>query len=490
MTNDPHQAAQRLVWRNTLFLVTAQFLVVPLSVITNILVARFLGPKDFGYLYLATTFATLAFLIVEFGQSGALAGLVAAQRSRSGELLGSALAWRAAALVPVALILFGLSRTLGHSHDFQIVLALMLLISALGTVSMACHDILRGYERTDIGAITFVGWKVLILVVTMAVLWRGGDLHVLLQAQAGCTAIGALVMLYMLRCVRAPKPTMRLQAVRELLIAGGPFLALALAITLQENVDAAFLAQFASAEAVGWHAAARKVIGLLIFPSSALIAALYPTLSRLRTQDQAQFISTTASALRVTVLLAVPLATGCALFPELGVWMFNGATFGPTADNLRILSLYLLLVYFSMPIGCALMASGHQRAWVVLQLGCVMVSVVLNPWLVPWSQSHFANGGLGVCIAIVLSEVVMVVGGSWLAFRALSTTLFDRMLWRCAAVALLGGAAMALIALLMRDYSAWLTAPAAVAAYGGVLAIGGLLRTTQLNQVRALFAGR
>lgn len=489
MTHDPHQAAQRLVWRNTLFLVAAQVLVVPLSVITNILVARFLGPKDFGYLYLATTFATLAFLIVEFGQSGALAGLVAAQRSRSGQLLGSALAWRALAIAPVALILFGISRTLGHAHDFQIVLALMLLIAALGSVSMACHDILRGYERTDIGAVTFVAWKVLMLLVTAAVLTTGGGLRLLLQAQAGCTAIGALVMLYMLRFVRLPKPTLHLPTMRELLVAGGPFLALALAITLQENVDAAFLAKFASPDAVGWHAAARKVIGLLIFPSSALVAALYPTLSRLRSQDPAQFISTTASALRVTVLLAVPLAVGCALFPQLGVWMFNGAMFGPTADNLRILSLYLLLVYFSMPIGSALMASGHQRAWVVLQLGCVMVSVVLNPWLVPWCQLHFDNGGLGLCMAIVLSEAVMVAGGSWLASRALSTSLFDRRLWRSLVVALLGGVAMMLIAMLMRDYSAWVTAPIAITAYSGVLAAGGLLRSAQLNQVRALFAG-
>ena len=48
----------RLVLRNTLMLVGAQLLGMPLSIVLNAMMARYLGPEDFGYIYLASTFAS------------------------------------------------------------------------------------------------------------------------------------------------------------------------------------------------------------------------------------------------------------------------------------------------------------------------------------------------------------------------------------------------------------------------------------------------
>ena len=49
------------------------------------------------------------------------------------------------------------------------------------------------------------------------------------------------------------------------------------------------------------------------------------------------------------------------------------------------------------------------------------MSLVLNPLLVPWFQQRAGNGGLGVSVATVVSEVLMVAGGFWLAPEAFST---------------------------------------------------------------------
>jgi Na+-driven multidrug efflux pump len=148
-----------------------------------------------------------------------------------------------------------------------------------------------------------------------------------------------------------------------------------------------------------------------------------------------------------------------------------------------------LLVYFSMPLSSILMSSGKQRPWVVLQLACVAVSVLIDPWLIPWCQSNFGNGGLGVCIATVLSEVMMVAGGIWLAQQQLSG-LFDKQLFRNTLIALLGGAIMAIVAMLLRGYSSWWVAPVALLAYVGVLFVSGLLNRSQLQQMRTLFSRR
>src|SRR6476620_9040954 len=90
---------QGSVLKNTLILVGAQFLGMPLSIVVNAALGRKLGPTDFGYLNLAGTFCTFGFLFVEWGHGGLMPAAIAQNRERTGALLGSSLAWRVGSAV-------------------------------------------------------------------------------------------------------------------------------------------------------------------------------------------------------------------------------------------------------------------------------------------------------------------------------------------------------------------------------------------------------
>lgn len=475
--------SQRLVLRNTLYLVAAQVIAVPLSVLVNAVVARTLGPTEFGHLYLATTFASFAFLFVEWGQSGTLTGSVARDRLRAGELLGSGLAWRAGAAVFVSILLTAACFMLRYDGHFLSVLGLVLLVSALGTISMACHDVFRGFERTDFGAATYVAWQLLTAIVVVPTLLLGGRLPSLLIAQSICAGIGAVFLLHSLASMGITKFSVNLSTIKELFTSGTPFLMFGIVIALQPNIDALFLSKLASADAVGWHAAARKLTGLLIYPAVALISALYPTLCRLHVEDRAAFGATVASALRITTIVAVPIALSCAWFPDIGIRIFSRDSYAPAENNLRVLALYLLLVYFSMPLGSSLTAAGKQRAWAVTQFACVVISVVLDPWLIPWFQTRTGNGGLGVCVSTVISEIFMVAAGLCLLPKGILDWSLRRKLYS----ALSAGVVMSAIAWSLSSFSPFLAAPLALIAYVASLWITGGIDRAQLEALRTLF---
>ena len=215
----------------------------------------------------------------------------------------------------------------------------------------------------------------------------------------------------------------------------------------------------------------RKLVGVLVFPASALTMALYPDLCRLHGEDVVSFKRLASSSLRMTTILVVPIAAGCALYPEIGIALFSRKAFGPAADDLRILAVFVFLVYFSMALGIALLTAGRQRAWAMVQAVCVVVSVVLNPPLIRWFQAHITNGGLGICVTVVASEVLMVGAGVVLAPKG----IFDRSLVRQLFVTFVAGGVMALVAWLLSGLSPFLAAPVAVTAYGvGLFALGGI----------------
>ena len=66
----PARPAEALVARNALILFVGQVAVMPLSLLLNAVMARHLGPQDFGYFYLAGQFASFGFLVADFGLGG------------------------------------------------------------------------------------------------------------------------------------------------------------------------------------------------------------------------------------------------------------------------------------------------------------------------------------------------------------------------------------------------------------------------------------
>ena len=195
------------------------------------------------------------------------------------------------------------------------------------------------------------------------------------------------------------------------ILAGGvPFVVWAIVVNAQPTIDAVLLSVLAPTSVIGWYAASWKLAGILIFPATMLAAALYPALSRLHPQSSARYGELMDAALRATVLVGVLSAAGTYLFADAAVAVIYGPVgFEPAADNLRILAVYLLLVFVNITLGAAIMAGGAQTRWIVAKLLSVVLATALSVVLVPLAQGRSGNGGLGCATAMAVSEVLMFI---------------------------------------------------------------------------------
>jgi O-antigen/teichoic acid export membrane protein len=465
------------VFRSAGLVVVARVIAAPVSILLNAVAARTLGAGDFGLLYQALTFSTFAFLFVEWGQPNVLTARVATRSAPIGELLGSAVASRVCAAVLAGCIVPLVCALAGYGREFVVVLSLTMLTATFATVSGAFQDVLRGFERAEIAAGSFLGFQLLSAAIVVPTLLLGGGLYGLLMAQVAAAAAGFLFLLKMLPRLQVPRLRVRTDIIKDLFRNGRPFLALAMVLAAQPMIDVAMLSKLAAPQAMGWYGAALKLIGALIFPAAALILALYPTLCRLRVESMEAFRSTAAEALYVVALAVIPLALGCGLFPELGVAMFGKHSFGPAVDDLRVLAVYVFLVYFSMPIGSCLLAAGRQRPWTAVQASCLVVSLVLDPPLIHRFQAHGGNGGLGVCVATVVSEILVVSGGVAL----LPAGILPKVPWVKVGGMLASAAAMAAIATAARGLDEALRGCLALLGYALCLQIFGAFDFLELR---------
>lgn len=482
----PATGNQRSLFRNTVYLTVAQAATVPVAVVTHALLGRYLGPEEFGHIYLASTMCAFAVLALEWGQQGAIPALVARDRPRAGAYLGTSLSWRLAMSLVLSGVLALICKVLGYGSAQQWAIALSFPIAVLSSSAGAFKDTIRGFERTDIPAVAHVAQQFFVLVAFVPVLLLGGRMRAVLLAQMVVVALVVLALRRALRALDVGKLRVERSALKSLFMIGTPFVFFDLAMVLTPNVNATYLSKLAPPEVIGWYGVSQRLIGLLIFPASALIGALYPTLCRLQVEDKVEFGRVSRDALYGTSLLAMPAAVGCGMFPEIGVSIFGSGKFGGAIAHLQVMSVFVFLVYFSMPLGTCILAANRQRAWAIVQCAVVLLSLSANPFLIPYFQDLTNNGAIGTCVTLVVGEGLVVGCGLALAPRG----IFNRELAKSLLLAALSGGAMAVVAWLTKPFSLFVAVPAALLTYAIVAWQSGALRAETLEMLKAKVARR
>jgi O-antigen/teichoic acid export membrane protein len=471
--------------RNTFYLTVAQAATIPLAMANHAIAGRYLGAEDFGYMYLAGTLCGFAMLGIDWGQQDAIPALVARDRGRAGAFLGTSFATRVAFSLLAALVLAGICEAMGYSKGVLWAVAFTLPVSILNSFAAATKSTIRGFERADIPALAHVGQQLVTTAVLIPVLLLGGGLLALLTSQGAVAAVTVVVLLLTLKPVGVGRLHFDRPSVRPLLATGTPFVFFGLALALQPNIDAMYLSKLAPPEVIGWYGVSQRLIGLLMFPATALIGALYPTLCRLFAEDKQEFAKVARSALYGVTLLAVPAACGCALFPELGVSIFGRANYVRAEDNLRIQAIFLFLLYFSMPIGTCILAANKQRPWALVQCTSVVVSLLLGPFLISWFQRQTGNGGMGTSAGLAISEAVVVGCGVAMAPKG----VIDKGVLKVVGLALISGVVMTVLALLTKPISLFLAVPLSLVGYGVTAWLTGALQPSTITMVKS-FVGR
>jgi O-antigen/teichoic acid export membrane protein len=306
-----------------------------------------------------------------------------------------------------------------------------------------------------------VGANLLDATAVVAAILVGGGLRTILMAQVISAALAVTLQLVLIARLRIGRLQVDRQALQVLVGGGFSFLVLDIILKLQPYIDATFLEKLATPEALGWYSAANRIMGVLMFPALTLNTALYPTLARLWQDDRETCNTMVRLGLRTVTLLGVLAATGTIVFAPFVVdLVYGNEGYGPAAMDLSILSAYVLLVYTSVVLGSFLAAAGRQWKWAMAQTVCVIVSMVLDPILVPWTQAQYGNGSLGVCVSVVTAEVAMVTFGLLLLPPGPLNWSLARTFLRC----LIAAFGTAIVGFSLREYPV-VGIPASIVAY-------------------------
>ncbi len=441
---------------------------------------------DFGLYFLINSFATFAFVVVDWGQQWFTVREVAKAPERVGDFLGTGLVLRTVGTLLVCVPAGLAAWALGYEPRTRWFAVAFIALSLPNFLALNFGLVFRGRDRMGLDASVSVTNRAVGLLLAIPALALGLGLGgvVVAQGTAGVVALALAFRLY--RRLASGPLRFSLATSRELLRGGTALAALNLAVYVQPYIDAVLLSKLVPPDAMGFYGAAKTIMGMLLAPALILVTASFPRLSR-AAKDIPLLRTEFATALRPALWLGALAGVGTWLFADVAIAIVYGhRQFGPAGTILKVYGIGLFLISVDMLVGMGLTAVGRASAFAALKAVSVVVGVGLELLFIPYFQQRMGNGGVGVTLSIALTELILLVGGTLLMPRgSLGGTVFLDF-GRAVVCALL----TFLLFQLLPALPPWVSIPLCILVFTALSTGLGLLRRGDLLVVRALLRRR
>jgi O-antigen/teichoic acid export membrane protein len=393
------------VARSTTVQIAQQIATWASSFVLMLFLPRYLGPEDYGRLYLAGSLVGIFLIFVDYEGRLGIGKRVSRSPESTAQIVANSIGFRFVFWIITFISLIVFSYIAGYPSAVKILIIVfgleMLWISAR-TVLLG---VFLGHEVMQYSSISSIVERVFISIVSVTALLLGVKSFGLAIIMVSGTLLSFVLCVIFVKRIIPKLPKFDFKASLVLIKEGIPFLLYTVFGVIYYRVDTVMLSLMAPPAVVGWYGASYKFFDMLAFMPSIFSITILPILSKLWGKADDIMERTTQKSLGIIIIVGIPISIGVFSFSYEIIKMFYGLQgYAPTILNLKIFAVGLLLLYIDMILGTAIFAINKQRNWAVVAFIAVIVNISLNYLMIPYTQVHYGNGGIGSAIATIITE--------------------------------------------------------------------------------------
>lgn len=392
---------RRKVIANVYWAVLGKIVNVISALVIGVLVARYLGPDNFGLMNYVISYVTLFSVVATFGLDSIEVRELSKTNVLPSTILGTAFALRLTlALGAILLILVTLWLFQVDAFTFSMVMlySVSLVFGSLNVIrNHFTALVLNEYVvKTEISRVV-VGSaiKAVLLVAHCSLAW-----FIAANAFEAVLIAAGYLRSYHKTAGLLRHWTFDPLVARMLIRESFPLLLSSAAVILYQNLDAVLIRHLLDNASVGQFFAATKVADIVLFVPMVISQTVTPFLVKTHEEDAARYAARAQDFLDLMVWTSVLMALAMSALADPAIRLLYGARYAEAIPVLQIMPWKVVFVALSIASG-QLIIIQHLQRFAVLRnvLGCV-VSVVLNLLLIPvW-------GIVGSAVAALLTMAV------------------------------------------------------------------------------------
>ncbi len=371
---------------------------------------RYLGPVDYGRYYLGQSIVAMFALFIEFGGNYSITKAVSRARSEAGHIIVNAISIR---VILWLLSFFGVI-TFALLSNYHASVKIIIMIFGVGMIWSGARTVIwsafGGFEMLKYPSYGAIAETVFIAAVGITAVVLGvGPIGFAVITILG-TLLNFLICAKFVSKMAPVLPKVDWKAAIQSLKESFPYFLNSIFGVIYYRIDTVMLSFMTPEHVVGWYAASYRFFETLMFIPSIFTIAIFPIMSRLWGENNSSISRPFQKSIDFIFLTGVPVSLGAYAFSHQIIQFFYGIeAYQPSVLLLMIFGTGILLFYIDIMLGTVLLASDKHKQLTINAFIAIFVNIGLNYLLIPYTQTHFGNGGIGSAIATLVTELFLMV---------------------------------------------------------------------------------
>ena len=371
--------------KNLLAVFAGRILTKLFGLFTAMILARYLGPEDYGKYAFIITFGFIFTVISDFGLNDLFVRDIAKNHKVVSKYLALGLIVKPIFSIIGIISLITAVYLMGYSQEILLSSIVYSMHIIFLTLTNSFAAIFRAYEKMGFASlISLIGAFISLLFIIVLVYFEGTLLQVLLL-KVVAFFIGSLIgLILLLKFIAKPDFSIDFTFIKNHLVKALPFLTIGLIHALYFNVDIIMLSKMQGDIYVGWYtpAATDLFFGILIIPST-ITTVIYPMFSRHYKESAVKLLHSLNFTLKILILLGVPISVGSyILAPEI-IYLIFGEKYIESIPVLQIIAFAIILTFIKEPFSYGMAAVGKEKQLMWLNIVSLALNITLNLILIP-----------------------------------------------------------------------------------------------------------
>ncbi|HEY9887147.1 MAG TPA: flippase [Candidatus Obscuribacterales bacterium] len=376
-----------------------------LTFIFYILIARILGPEEYGVFAGAIALAAILSLFIQFGLPVFANREVAARPEQSTQSIALFLVVEGLTSLGVLVALLPLALVLGYREGALIICYLAVLAEVGRAMLMTLRGAIKGlgWFRAESIAValerfTFVGLGILALLITQ-------NLILVIAAIVVVRAFYIAAILIYLRQRVKIAAAINWTKIKDTLQSAYPFAIAGVLWILYYQVDVVMLKSLSTEAETGFYSASYRTLEMFSALPRVVFYVIFTRLSKYQVSAPERLPEQLYKAARLLILLVIPSIAIAGLVQTQLVTLLYGSEFLASVKSLSILLPSLAVKVFGTVAEQFLQATGNERKVPKILTAAATANIAINALLIP----QFAS--VGAATATLLSECIMATLG-------------------------------------------------------------------------------
>lgn len=383
---------------NTIWLLAERFFRLVAGVLVGVLVARHLGPHDFGILGFSQSYCYLFFAVATLGVDSVLVKRLVSRPDENARIMTDAFILRMLAGVAAFLLMY-LGLLLGEwggvVNQSVLIISLSVYFYPFLVIDLYFQSkVLSKYHviASLVALSASSAMKLAFIAMDMGV--RAIALAVLLEVMV--LAAGLSVCLAW-RADFRPSFRVNWAGMASLLREGWPLLLSTAVVATFMKIDQVMLQELSGSSEVGIYSAAARLSESIYFIPVAIAGSVFPSLVAARSRSEGIFFGRLQALMTGLVWMAIAMALAATVLSDWMVTFLYGIEYVESGWVLSIHVWSAIFVFFGTAWGKWMVIDGMQRTVLKIHSATLVLNVGLNLFLIP------LHGAGGAAVATLVS---------------------------------------------------------------------------------------